>query len=904
MSLTADLLLLASIAYVAILFGVAFWADRRAQRRGGAWLSSPLIYTLSISVYCTSWTFYGAVGTASRGGFDFIPIYLGPTLVFVGWWALLQKLVRIGRRLNVTSIADFLSARFGKSAPLAAGATIVAVMATLPYVSLQIRAIASSYHLVVDGALQAPQIDSAVARTALYVSIGMAAFTILFGTRTIDSQERHHGVVAAIALEAVVKLAALVGVGLFAVYGLSDGFGDVFAKAPPELIAAPDAFDARFVGLLMLSGIAVICLPRQFQVTVVECEDERHGRTAAWAFPVYLFAISLFVLPIALVGLNQLPAGADPDLFVLTLPLAANENALGLLAFLGGFSSATSMVIISCIALSTMVSNHLVMPLWFKDAGGPAATGDVQTFLLRARRLSICAIMGLAFLYFRLSGDAEGLASIGLISFVGVAQLAPGVFAALFWPRATERGVMAGLIGGFILWAYTLLLPSLDHAGGPPPALFDLALLRPDALLGLTGFDPLLHGMAWSLGVNIALLVVVSAATDLKPLERIQGALFLDASRGYENAEGDRSTALLSRSAASSDLFVLAQRILGSAPAHRLFAEFRTRQGGAAEGLPAADGALIVALERRLAANVGAASAHAMVSRVTTGERVSLEALMEIADEHARIRSYAQQLEQKSQELSETAEALRQANARLTEIDAQKDAFLSQVSHELRTPMTSLRAFAEILLSDQTIDREKTERFLSVIHQESLRLTRLLDQILDIGQLERGGLEIKRSWIDPEIVIGDAVASAAPQAEARQATIHRSREDGDASGREIFADPDRLQQVMLNLVANSIKYNTSAEPEIWIETRWQGEHYEIDVSDNGPGVPDEAAERIFERFSRAVDPESRTVPAGVGLGLAICREILAAHGGGVRLAAARHGGATFTAWLPVNGAPR
>ena len=434
--LSVDVLLGACLAYVVLLFVIAFIVDRRTQRSGPiGWMSSPVIYTFSISVYCTSWTFYGAVGSAARNGLEFITIYLGPTLVFVGWWWLLRKLVRIGRVHRITSIADLISSRYGKSSRLAVLVTLIAVIATTPYIALQLQSVTLSYQVI------AGDIDAGT--TAFWIAAGMALFTILFGTRNLDANERHHGVVAAIAVEAIVKLLALLAVGIFATYGVANGFRDVFADVTPEDIrGANDIFGARWAVLTFLSATAIICLPRQFQVTVVESFDDRHLATASWLFPLYLLGMCAFTMPIALVGLEVMPEGSNPDLFVLTLPLAEERHELALLAFLGGFSSATSMVIVAAIAVSTMVSNHIVMPIALRLlAAHRAVSGDVRKLLLTSRRVSIGAILGLGYLYFWISGGSDALAAIGLIAFVGVAQFLPSLLGGIFWRgrRAPER---------------------------------------------------------------------------------------------------------------------------------------------------------------------------------------------------------------------------------------------------------------------------------------------------------------------------------------------------------------------------------------------------------------------------------------------------------------------------------
>lgn len=891
MSLSADVVLAAALAYAALLFGVAAYAERSHRLRGRGWLNSSLVYTLSISVYCTSWTFYGAVGSAARGGFEFLPIYLGPTLVFVGWWALMRRMVRIGRAQRTTSIADFLSSRYGKSPMVAATVTIIAVIVVLPYISLQLRAIAASFQVL------SPAVDAdggSFTRTALWVAAGLALFAIVFGTRNLDANERHHGVVAAIALEAIVKLAALLAVGIFAVWGVAGGVGDVVSMAPESLSVGSETFDTRWAALTFLSAAAVLCLPRQFQVTVVECIDQRHGETAAWLFPLYLFLICLFVAPIAIVGLDVLPAGSNPDLFVLTLPLSQGRTELALLVFLGGFSSATSMVIVSSIALSTMISNHLAMPValnWRTEG----VTGDLRSFLLVSRRISIGVILALGFLYLVWSGGNAALASIGLISFAGVAQFLPALIAGLFWRRASADGALAGLMAGFLVWLATLFAPSLAIQG---------MNLGGERVAQIFGDDPLVSSLFWSLGANIIMLVGVSLLKDASTLERIQAALFLSSERVEQIKESEQAP-LIQRTAAARDLYILAERILGGEAAYRLFEEYRERQG-LGVGMPEVDPALIADLERRFAGGVGAASAHALVSQVTSGGGISLEGLMQIADENARLLHYSARLEAQSEALRQSAQELKTANERLKLLYSQQDEFLAQVSHELRTPMTSLCAFSDLLKRPATLEPDRIARFAEIIHQESLRLTRLLDQVLDFGRLERGEFALELSTVDPEEIIDRAITSVVPPEAAERVELRRTTTRvAGAAPRLISADADRIQQVLMNIVSNALKFTSAKQPTLWIESAWiprleGGSSFVVLISDNGPGVSPDDAERIFEKFERGGRSTDPAGARGVGLGLAISREIMTRHGGDIRLDAPLHGGATFRIALPAS----
>ncbi|MEL7133537.1 MAG: sodium:solute symporter, partial [Pseudomonadota bacterium] len=447
-----------SLAYVAFLFAIAFFAERASMRGKGSWLRSPLVYTLSLSIYCTAWTFYGAVGYAARSGMEFVTIYLGPSLVMIGWWWVLRKLVRIGRAQRATSVADLISARYGKSNLLAIVVTVMAVVGVTPYIALQLQSVTLSLSI-----FSGPGQDDGLnqANAAFWVAFGLALFTVLFGTRNLNANERHDGVVIAIAVEAVVKLVALLAVGVFVVWGIAGGIGQMMERIDASPIGEWNMDRSRWVALTALSAAAFLALPRMFQVMVVENEDERHLQIASWAFPLYLMLMSLFVVPIAVVGLDIMPPGANPDLFVLSVPLAEGQGGLAILSFLGGFSSATSMVIVATLALSTMVSNHVVMPVWLSArAEGAQVSGDVRNVVILARRASILMIIFFGYVYYRLSGGGAALAAIGLISFVGVAQFLPAMLGGIFWRGATRWGALAGLVVGFAVWVFCSLLPS------------------------------------------------------------------------------------------------------------------------------------------------------------------------------------------------------------------------------------------------------------------------------------------------------------------------------------------------------------------------------------------------------------------------------------------------------------
>ncbi len=877
-----NILIAVALTYVAALFTVAFIAERRASAGHVGWLQSPIIYTLSLSIYCTAWTFYGAVGYAARSGLEFVTIYLGPTLVMIGWWWGLRKLVRIGRSQRITSIADLISSRFGKSTVLGVIVTVIAVVAATPYIALQLQSVTLSFAVFGQAGGQDWQ-DKDLNAAAIWVAVGLAVFTVLFGTRNLDANERHHGIVMAIAVEAVVKLLALLAVGVFVVWGVAGGPAAMLVRIDASDITLWQQSGGRWVSLIFLSAAAFLCLPRMFQVLVVENADERHLNVASWAFPLYLFLMSLFVVPIAVVGLDLLPPGSNPDLFVLTVPLSQGREGLAMLSFLGGFSSATSMVIVATIALATMVSNHIVVPLWLhlQADKGAVMSGDVRHVILLARRLSIAGVLALGFVYYRLSGGGTALAAIGLVSFTGAVQILPAMLGGIFWRGATRIGAALGLLTGLVVWLWTLFLPSfgLDAVisqtamdAGP----FGLHWLRPEALFGIIGMDPLVHGVMWSMLLNSGMFILGSLLSFPTPVERLQGAQFVNV---FEHSTAAR--AWTTTSAGAEDLLIMAQRIIGSAEAQAIFQAEAVRQGKSGY-LPEVTPEFVARLERQLAGSVGAATAHAMVGQLIGGSGVSVEDLIAVADEAAQILEYSSQLEAKSAEQARTASALRDANEKLTALSIQKDAFLSQISHELRTPMTSIRSFSEIL-RDADMSPQEQERYAGIIHDEAIRLTRLLDDLLDLAVLENGQVTLHRQTGNLAGLLDRALDAAG----LHDGALEIVRQPA-AEAVMLTSDLDRLAQVFINLIANARKYCDADRPKLKISVRAKGDAYHIDFVDNGSGISPENQQLIFEKFSRVAD---QSKAGGAGLGLAICREIMHRLGGDISYLPGQYGAA-------------
>jgi Na+/proline symporter/signal transduction histidine kinase len=889
------------------LFAIAWYADRRADT-GRSLIASPVVYALSLGVYCTTWTFYGSVGRAAASGIGFLPIYLGPTLLFALAGFVLHKMIRVAKANRITSIADFVASRYGKSQLLGGLVTVIAVIGVIPYIALQLKAVSNSFAILASyPEIIMPATAGAVPLfqdSALYVAMILAAFTILFGTRHLDATERHEGMVAAIAVESVVKLAAFLAVGVFVIWGMHDGIGDIFAQAAkvPEVarrLATADSPAAygTWGTLIFLSLFAALLLPRQFQIAVVENVDPSHLRRAVWMFPLYLFLINLFVLPVALAGLMHFQgATVDADTFVLTLPMAHQQEALALFVYIGGLSAATGMVIVETIALSTMVCNDLVMPVLLRlPVLGLAARADLSGLLLEIRRWAIAIILGLGYLYFRVAGEAYALVSIGLISFAAVAQFAPVVIGGLFWKGGTREGALAGLAAGFVLWSYTLLLPSFAKSGWLPDGfiahgLFGNELLRPQHLFGLTGLDEITHCLVWSLLANLGAYIGVSLQRVPNVREARQATLFVGGAEAA-GVSGWRG------SAGVADLLPLAGRFLGLDRAQDAFTRHAQQRGlRGLEDLPA-DTRLVSFAETLLAGAIGSASARAMVASVVTEEPLGIDEVMNILDEASQVRAYTRELEQKSLELTRATNDLREANARLRELDRMKDDFISTVTHELRTPLTSIRAFSEMLQEDPKIDLAQRARFLGIIVSETVRLSRLINQILDLAKLESGRAE----WTVAAVDVAEVVREAADSLAALFAEKHVALElDGCESGLVVAADRDRLMQVMVNLLSNALKFVPAEGGRVKVGAGGTASEVRVSVTDNGPGIQLVDQEVIFDKFRQGAGTTDVLTdkPQGTGLGLPISRQIIEYFNGRLWAESTPGAGACFVFTLP------
>ena len=1041
---------LLGIGYLLLLFAIAYATDK-SRERGHSLIDNPWVYSLSLAVYCTSWTFYGSVGQAASTGLAFLPIYLGPTLIFLLGPSLLKRLVSFCRAEGVTSLPDLLEVLYGKGWGLGALATTVMVVGITPYIGLQLKAVGYTFDLLTGRTAASGIFGDA----SFWAALALSIFAGLFGARSLVASERHEGMVAAVVFESAVKLGAFLVLGLYITFGIGGGLREIFEKsmADPALsklfllgegsgVALP-----TWVTLTLLSASAVILLPRQFHMLVVENVQLRHLRTASWAFPAYLLLINALVLPVALVGRLY---GGDliPDFYMISLPLTRGHNSLAFLAFLGGFSAATSMVIVAAVALSTMIMHHPGVAVLGGLFPGLRKLGsrDVSAHLLFTKRAIIFAVVLLGYAFKRSIGDSHTLVATGLLSFSAMMQFVPATLLGLYWKGRTRTGALAGLAAGFSVWIYTLLLPSFVDSGWMNEAFlthgpWGIELLRPRALFGLQGFDTWTHALIWSLLFNIGAFFTFSFLSS-KPEEGVQLSALQGAWATKAELEG-----LLTRFVGAK----MAQDVLGALPERsspQLLLEATERCLASALGAPSAH--MIInstvawpsehaveildvfggvsqtlvnsrdALERRLRelmvlheashalsrsldidtllqevlllikrefgfehlgvrlldddgimrirSHVGlsdeyvAASAMApshetyfgscfldarpivvgdtrdidkplLFSKLVKDVPISafihapmiyegrvigvltaytsrgavhftdefVELFAALANQlamaainaqlYAEVQAYSHAMEDKVER--RTAE-LQKANARLLELDRLKSDFLSTVSHELRTPLTSIRSFSEILLRYDVDDAEKRKKFVAIIHDEAERLTRMINDLLDLSKIEAGRLELFPKSLELESVFARSVGTTQPLSAEKGITLISAVEPGLTT---VYADADRLHQVLTNLISNSVKFSPEGGT-IWLSGALKGDFALISVQDEGPGIPPDRLEQVFERYHQVRDPQ-KSHPLGTGLGLTISREIVEKMGGNIWVESTFGDGAVFYFTVPL-----
>lgn len=650
------LLSVIAFCYIALLFVIAWRGDHRATVSGAA-RRRPIVYSLTLAVYCTSWTVFGAVGDAAHSSYGMFPIFVGPLLVALLFWPVLNKMIRVAKLQNVTSLADFIASRYGKSQALAAFTGLAALIATLPYIALQIKAISLSVDIFTNanGSLDFSLRND----TAFYLAPLLALFAILFGTRHTNATEHHEGIIQAIAFESIFKLLVILILGAAAVWLAWNGSHLFSTPVDPSTLPstysshnAVTHHDSRGSWVqVLLAMAAVFCVPRQFHVTVVEHTHEDDARRARWLFPGYMLLAMLCLLPLTHICLALFGNTAiDPDTYLMMLPIAMDSHWLGMLTFIGGFAAGSGMVVMASVTLSIMISNEVIIPLLLKLGHFERSGRGYTTWLLRTRRLIIVLVMAAAYGVYSVMGASSSLADLGWLSLAGLAQLTPALLGGLYWKNATRLGVSIGMTAGLAIWAYTLLVPLLVHAHVLPQTLlsegpFGIGWLSPIHPFGIAISAPFTQGVMLSIAVNLFCYIFFSQLSRPGVVERIQASLFVESASVQPNFNRPWAG-----TATIDDLKALCQRFLSSDQVERAFNDYATRQGAP---LPPGAHASIDAIqfsERLLASAVGSSSARILVNSALSHRGIELSDVVSIVDEASQVLDFNRSLLQSTLE--------------------------------------------------------------------------------------------------------------------------------------------------------------------------------------------------------------------------------------------------------------
>jgi Na+/proline symporter/signal transduction histidine kinase len=882
-----------SIYYLGILFVLAYWAEYSVNGKKSI-VNNPYVYSLSLAIYCTAWTFYGSVGRSVSFGLEYIAVYIGPMLAMPLWWIITKKAIRISKLQRITNIADFLSSRYGKNKNIGVIVTIFCLAAGIPYISLQLKAISNSFNLITKVPLNST--DSIWDDNTFYVALILILFTILFGTRKIEATERHDGLIFAIAAESVVKLIAFLSIGIYVTYFCFDGFADLFGKAIQQAPSYTtitslntNASNGDWFWHLLVAAMAILFLPRQFQVAVVENYNEKHLNKAMWLFPLYMFLINIFVIPISLGGEIIFGQNAiNPDNYVLAIPLHFQKEHLVNLTYIGGFSAATSMIVLETIAISLMMSNNLIMPLILSNERWLKNQANISANVQFIRRFSIFIVVMLGYFYFKYISQKYSLVSLGFVSFVGVSQFAPSFIGGLFWKKGNQYGAFTGLTLGFVLWFFTLIIPSMISAGLMPYSiiqngLWDIKALNPLHLFGMTGLDEISHGAFWSLLINAGSYILISINTNQNALEHNQAILFVDV---FKYSSSSQNTSVWKGKAFITDISSLLSNFLGEEKANEIIEKFALENKINLK-LQYADPRLVSYAENQLAGIVGTASARIMVASVAEEEKVSVEKVVEILKKSQELIILNKELSEKSEELKELTNLLQQN-------DKRKDDFLTTVTHELRTPLTSIKALTEIIFDNEDLEPDQRQHFLANIIKETDRLARLINQVLDLEKLEAGQYQMNPNWFSINGIINDSIEKIKPISIEKNISISFKPASNLP---EILIDADTIIQVLINLISNAIKFANPHEGHIDIVSTNINGYIQVSIQDNGLGIKDDFKELIFEKFYQAENQIIKK-PIGSGLGLAICKKIIEIHEGQIWVES-QGKGSNFIFKLPI-----
>lgn len=853
--------------YLALLFFIAFWAEKR---KSNFWANNPYVYSLSLAVYCTAWTYYGSIGVAANQGLEYLAIYIGPIIIIPAWIVINSKIIRISRVNKISSIADFISLRYGNSRSFGAIISVVCILAIIPYIGLQIKAISDTFHLVT----KSENPNNIFTDTATYVVLLIAIFSSYYGTRYVDASEKRLGIISAVAVESFLKLIFFVILGIFVTYGIFNGFDDIYEKAKnlPEFTQRNsfNGLEGSFNWMLtsMLSMTAIFLLPRQFHTTIIENRKENHLKTAIWVFPLYLLIFNFFVFPIAWGGkILFLGQNVNPELFPILIPQKFGSILISVIVFLGGLSASISMIIISSITLSIMLSNNVIIPYGWIDTFKTKNDTFNNKNIVNIRKVSIFLLIITAFVFYKYLILESSLFSVGLVSFVLIAQLAPSFFGAIFWRRGTYTGAVIGLILGILICYINLIIPQYLKAINPELAINQYRILQ---FFKIPYLETIPQVFFWSLLANATVFTIISVSSKGNYRERNYAEIYVDINRYIQNHEG---AYIWKGKANVSDIRRILVRFLGDKKTKQALKIFNLKYNIDDEN-DTADSRFIKFSENLLSGRIGTASAKILIEGVTKEDKISLPEVLKILEESKENITLNRKLTEQSRQLRRLSDDLRSANSSLIEKDKQKDDFLDSVTHELRTPITAIRAAGEILLDDDDIPVEIKKDFLENIISESDRLNEIINDILYLDKLESGTIKLN---INKNNIIDTYHKALKPIYHLiQQKNIHHS-EINLLNDNEFYYDEARIIQVFQNILGNAYKF-TEESGMIQVKFQEKDNLLKIGIFNTGKKIPDEDIELIFDKFYQSKHQNIRK-PVGTGLGLAICKKIIDAHQG-------------------------
>lgn len=875
--------------YLALLFLVAYLAERKKSK---LWINNPYIYALSLAVYCTAWTYYGSIGVAATSGLNYLPIYIGPIMIIPAWIYINTRIVRISRVNKISSLADFISLRYGNSRSLSAIITIVCLLAVVPYIGLQIKAISETFHLVTETEIS----KNILTDNATFVVVLIALFSSYYGTRYVDASEKRLGIISAIGLESFLKLFFIIVLGLFVIYFVFDGFSDIYTRASRFAdFKEKNTFTGiegalNWMVLCLISGTAICILPRQFHTAIIENRQEKHIRTAIWFFPLYLLIFTVFIFPIAWAGrLIFNGQNVNPEFYSILIPQHFDNTWITVCVFLGGLSSSISMIIISAITLSIMLSNNLIIP--YGLLGKFKAENEIKNTrnITNIRKFSIFALIIMAFAFYKYFILKTSLDSVGLISFVIIAQLAPSFFGAIFWRRGSYKGAVAGLLAGLVICYFGLIIPQYYFSYNQELKGVLRDLYHAFSFFAIPFLGRIPEIFFWSILVNSGLFSIISVSTKGNYRERNFAELYVDIDKyiqNHENAFVWRGTAYV------SDIKNILERFLGKKKTEQALRIFNLKYNIDSQ-TETADSRFIKFSENLLAGRIGTASAKILIEGVTKEDKISLKEVLNILEESKETIILNKKLTEQSEELKKLSDDLRNANKNLIIKDQQKDDFLDSVAHELRTPITAIRSAGEILADDDDIPLDIKREFLNNIITESDRLSEIINDILYLDKLEHGEIALH---IKENNILETYKKALNPLLHLiYQKNIHVS--EVNLIHRVLFKyDEARMIQLFQNILGNALKF-TDEQGTIQSKFAEKDNQLVITLFNTGKHIPEEDLEMIFDKFYQSKS-QNILKPAGSGLGLAISKKIIQAQGGTIK--AENSGlGVTFTVTLPA-----